>query len=115
MTCKIIKLAKTSYFQLVLNNPQVLLSVNRYTAEHLHFRYMVSSFLAIGDPLIKIQKLLDHLKDYFEYSEPYTFQVPFTRYQLASLTGLRIETIIRVIKKMQVLELLKIDQGKIYY
>ncbi|UOE37490.1 Crp/Fnr family transcriptional regulator [Chryseobacterium oryzae] len=95
----IICLPKTAYLDLVVDNPQVLLDVNRYTAERLHFRYLVSSFLAISDPLIKIQKLLDHLKDYFGYTELYSFQVPFTRNQLASLTGLRVETIIRVIKK----------------
>lgn len=97
--CVVICLPKEDYLDLVINNPQVLINVNRYTAERLHFRYLISSFLAISDPLIKIQKLLAHLKDYFGYTEPYTFQVPFTRNQLASLTGMRVETIIRVIKK----------------
>lgn len=114
-TCLIICLPKTAYLNLVLKNPQILLDVNSYTAERLHFRYLISSFLAISDPLIKIQKLLDHLKDYFGYKEPYSFQVPFTRNQLACLTGLRVETIIRVIKKMQALEVLRIEHSKIYY
>ncbi|MGI9649949.1 Crp/Fnr family transcriptional regulator [Chryseobacterium arthrosphaerae] len=114
-SCKIICLAKEVYLNLVKNNTQLLLDVNRYTAERLHFRYLVSSFLAISNPLIRIQKLLDHLKDYFGYSERYSFNVPFTRHQLASLTGLRVETIIRVIKKMQTLQLLKIENSKIYY
>lgn len=114
-TCSIVCLTKDAYLNLVKENQEVLLDVNRYTAERLHFRYLVSSFLAISDPLIRIQKLLDHLKDYFGYSEPYSFHVPFTRHQIASLTGLRVETIIRVIKKMQALKLLKIDRSKIYY
>lgn len=113
--CTIISLTKTHFINLVKNKPGIMLDVNRYTAERLHFRYLVSSFLAISDPMIKIQRLLDHLKNYFDYTEPYSFQVPYTRYQLASLTGLRVETFIRVIKKMQALELLKIESSKIYY
>ncbi len=113
--CVIICLLKEAYLDLVVNNPQVLLDVNRYTADRLHFRYLISSFLAISDPLIKIQKLLDHLKDYFGYTKPFSFQVPFTRNQLASLTGMRVETIIRVIKKMNALEVLRIEHSKIYY
>lgn len=114
-SCTIICLAKDAYLNLVKNNPELMFNVNRYTAERLHFRYLVSSFLAISDPIIRIQKLLNHLKDYFGYSEPYSFHVPFTRHQLASLTGLRVETIIRVIKKMQTLKMLKIEHSKIYY
>lgn len=114
-SCTIIILAKASYLNMVVKRPEILLDVNKYTAERLHFRYLISSFLAISDPVIKIKKLLDHLKDYFGYVEPYSFQIPFTRYQLASMTGLRVETVIRVIKKMHALELLKINHSKIYY
>jgi len=113
--CEIIILSKSHYFVLIQKKPEIILDVNRYTAERLHFRYMVSSFLSINDPVIKIQRLLDYLKNYFDHTEQYSFQVPYTRYQLASLTGLRVETIIRVIKKMQSLKLLKIEHSKIYY
>ncbi|KQR94798.1 hypothetical protein ASG01_02715 [Chryseobacterium sp. Leaf180] len=111
----IIVLPDAGFLQMVEENPEILLAVNRYTAERLHFRYLISSFLAITDPMIRIQKLLDYLKQYFDQKEPYSFQVPFTRNNLAGLTGLRIETIIRVIKKMQAMQLLKIENGKIYY
>ncbi|WP_294264076.1 Crp/Fnr family transcriptional regulator [uncultured Chryseobacterium sp.] len=113
--CTIIKLNKTAYLKMVHENPQLFFKINRYTAERLHFRYLVSSFLAILDPQIKIQKLLDHLKSYFGYQEKYSFLVPFTRYQLASLTGMRVETLIRTIKKMEKLNIVRIDNTKIYY
>lgn len=113
--CEIIILTKSQYFTLIQKKPEIILDVNGYTAERLHFRYLVSSFLSIKDPVIKIQKLLDHLKNYFGHTEPYSFQVPYTRYQLATLTGFRLETIIRVIKKMQSLKILKIENSKIYY
>lgn len=114
-SCSIICLTKFQYYTLLRNNPEILLDVNRYTADRLHFRYMVASFLVINDPMIKTQKLLDYLKDYFGYSEKYSIQVPYTRYQLASLTGLRVETLIRTVKKMEGQKLLKIVSSKIYY
>ncbi|WP_262152754.1 Crp/Fnr family transcriptional regulator [Chryseobacterium foetidum] len=114
-TSEIIILTKSQYyFTLIQKKPEIILDVNRYTAERLHFRYLISSFLSVKDPVIKIQKLLDHLKNYFGHTEPYSFQVPYTRYQLATLTGLRLETIIRIIKKMQSLKILKIEHSKIY-
>ncbi|MDF2931111.1 MAG: Crp/Fnr family transcriptional regulator [Chryseobacterium sp.] len=113
--CDIFKLEKESYENMIKLNPEYLLSVSRYTAERLHFRYLISSFLAIKDPEIKIYKLLTHLKAYFGYGEPFSFQVPFTRSQLASLVGLRVETVIRALKKMESSGLLKIDHTKILY
>ncbi|WP_185146912.1 Crp/Fnr family transcriptional regulator [Chryseobacterium echinoideorum] len=113
--CTVILLSRQNYLELIDNNPNILINVNQYTADRLHFRYLISSFLAVSDPSVRIKKLLDHLKDYFGHIEPYTFQVPFTRYQLASLVGLRVETVIRIIKKMEAAKLLKINQTKIYY
>lgn len=114
-SCSVISLKKSFYFNMIEKRPEIMLDVNRYKAEHLHFRYLVSSFLAIRDPLIKVQRLLAYLKNYLGYTGQESFQLPYTRYQLASLTGLRVETIIRVIKKMQTLQMLKIEHGKIYY
>ncbi|MFC3158113.1 helix-turn-helix domain-containing protein [Chryseobacterium arachidis] len=45
----------------------------------------------------------------------YSFVVPFTRSQLASLTGMRVETIIRTLKKMEKLHMVKIEQSKVHY
>lgn len=113
--CTVIILPKNAYLELILNNTHALMEVNKYTAERQHFRYLISSFLAIKNPLLKIEKLLTHLKNYFGYSEPYSFQVPYTRYQLSCLTGLRVETTIRVIKKMEALNLIKICDNKVYF
>jgi CRP-like cAMP-binding protein len=76
---------------------------------------MISSFLAISDPIIKLQKLFDHLKKYFGFEEVYSFLIPYTRQQIATLTGLRVETVIRYIKKMQEQKLVRLDSTKIYY
>ncbi len=111
----IVKLCKENYLQLIQSNPQVLLSVSTYTSECLHFRYLVSSFLMIPSPIVRVRKLLDHLKSHFGYREQFSFNVPFTRYELSCLIGMRIETVIRTLKNMEERGEIKINHGKIFY
>ncbi|KQM54669.1 Crp/Fnr family transcriptional regulator [Chryseobacterium sp. Leaf201] len=115
MKCEIIRLEKEKFLQLLLSTPHLFLKINKYTAERLHFRYLISSFLRETNPLSRITKLLDYIKSYFKYEEQYSFMVPYTRTQLASLTGLRIETVIKTIKKMEFYGHVKIIERKIYY
>jgi CRP-like cAMP-binding protein len=47
--------------------------------------------------------------------ESETYRVPFTRQQLADMTGLRVETVIRCIKSMEASGALAIEEGKIIW
>ncbi|WP_343658661.1 Crp/Fnr family transcriptional regulator [Chryseobacterium sp.] len=113
--CEIIRISKTRFLEILLEKPGLMLEINKYTADRLHFRYMISSFLAISDPIVKLVKLFDHLKKYFGFEDAYSFLIPYTRQQIATLTGLRVETVIRYVKKMQEQKLVKIESSKIYY
>ncbi len=111
----VIKLSKDHYLKLIQSNPQHFFDVSAYTSERLHFRCVVSSFLAIPNPIIRIRKLLNHVKSHFGYTEKFSFSVPFTRYELSCLIGMRVETVIRAIKTMEETGEIKIDHGKIIY
>lgn len=113
--CDIIKISKTKFLQILLEKPTLMLEINKYMADRMHFRFMISSFLAISDPIVKLMKLFDHIKKYFGFEETYSFLIPYTRQQIATLTGLRVETVIRYVKKMQEQKLVKIESTKIYY
>jgi CRP-like cAMP-binding protein len=65
--------------------------------------------------MLKLKQLIDYLKSYYEDEAPYSFQIPLTRQQLASFTGLRVETVIRAIKSMEKDKILKIEKRKIMY
>ena len=41
--------------------------------------------------------------------------IPYTRQQIADITGLRVETVIRTIKRMKEMEKIKIINHKIYF
>ncbi|WP_126651200.1 Crp/Fnr family transcriptional regulator [Chryseobacterium aureum] len=113
--CEIIRISKAKFLQLMLEKSELMLDINKYMADRMHFRYMISSFLAISDPIVKLMKLFDHIKKYFGFEEPYSFLIPYTRQQIATLTGLRVETVIRYVKKMEEQKLVKIESTKIYY
>ena len=113
--CKIIKLEKKKLSELLIKNPEVTFKMYSYTADRMHYRYLTSASFSFQDPLAKLNILMTHIKNYFGFTEKYSYPIPYTRQQLASLTGLRIETVIRTIKKMERNKMVKIDSGKIYY
>ncbi|CAI8814246.1 Crp/Fnr family transcriptional regulator [Chryseobacterium sp. IT-36CA2] len=113
--CEIIKISKAKFLQILVEQPDLMLEINRYIADRMHFRYMISSFLAISDPIVKLMKLFDHIKKYFGFEDAYSFLIPYTRQQIATLTGLRVETVIRYVKKMEEQKMVKIESTKIYY
>ncbi|KQS91623.1 Crp/Fnr family transcriptional regulator [Chryseobacterium sp. Leaf394] len=113
--CSIVKLEKAKVLLIFDRDKQILNSVIRYTADRLHFRYIISSFLPVTDPVVKVEILFSYLKLYFMKDESSGFVIPYTRKQIAGLTGLRLETVVRVIKRMENSGILKIIDKKINF
>lgn len=113
--CEIIRLEKEKFSELLSKNPEIIFKVYAYTADRMHYRYLTSAPFSSQNSSTKLIILLDHIKNYFGFTEKFSYPIPYTRQQLASLTGLRIETVIRTIKKMERDEIVRIDNGKIYY
>ena len=67
------------------------------------------------NPATRIIGLFDYLKSYTDCEDQHSFNIKLTRQQIADLTGLRVETIIRTIKKMEKDNLVKIQERKICY
>lgn len=75
----------------------------------------MASEISSQDPRHRILRLLDYLKQsVLKNKTPFSFQVDLTRQQLADLTGLRVETVIRVIKDLEKKGELKIKNRKVY-
>lgn len=113
--CIILKLAKSAFFKLLLKNPDVSLNIFRCLAERLYYKSVMLFTISSNDPSHQLQTVMDYFK---EYNSTYSRQpspIPLSRKQLAGLTGLRVETVIRTIKKMERQHILKIEGGKIYY
>jgi CRP-like cAMP-binding protein len=67
------------------------------------------------NPIVRLEGLLNYLKSYHEGDCAHSFAVELTRQQIANLTGLRVETVIRPLKKMEHQGKLKIKERKILY
>lgn len=111
----VLRLSKSRFMDLINKNQEVSLNVYKCLAERMYYKYMMLYNLSVQNPVLKLKQLLDYLKSYYDDKSPYSFQVPMTRQQLASLTGLRVETVIRAIKSMEKDQILKIKNRKIMY
>lgn len=113
--CSILKIPKKNFFNILSLHPEVSLVIFKCISDRLYKKYKISFGLSSSDPVFKITTLLNDLKDSGSDNEKFSSPVPLTRQQLANLTGLRVETVIRAVKKMEREDQLKIDNGKIYY
>ncbi|WP_419494653.1 Crp/Fnr family transcriptional regulator [Chryseobacterium bernardetii] len=111
----VFRLPKSSFLELVQSNREISLNVYQCLAERMYYKYIMFYNLSFQNPVSKLKLLLDYLKSYHDDKAPYSFQIPLTRQQLASLVGLRVETVIRTIKQMEKDKILKIEKRKIYY
>lgn len=111
----ILRLPKSSFFNVIREHHDVSLNIYQCMAERMYYKYIMFYNLSFQNPTLKLKQLLDYLKSYHEDKNPYSFEIPLTRQQLASLTGLRVETVIRAIKTMEKEKILKIEKRKILY
>lgn len=114
-SCKILKLRKSAFFHLLDQNPGVSLEMNRHLSQILYFKQKMGPILCTNSPMYKLKSLLDYLKNSQSQKEPFAFQVPYTRQEMANLTGLCVETTIRTIKTMERDNIVRIRNRKILY
>ncbi|RTZ46639.1 Crp/Fnr family transcriptional regulator [Chryseobacterium arthrosphaerae] len=111
----IFRMPRQNFLNLIRDNPEISLNIYQCLAERMYYKYIMFYNLSFQNPVSKLKLLMDYLKSYHEDKAPYSFQVPLTRQQLASLTGLCVETVIRTIKQMEKEKIVKIEKRKIYY
>lgn len=114
-SCKVFKLLKSSFFQLLEKHPEISLAMNRNIARGMYFKFVMNQHNSSKDPVVKLKTLMDYMKSFQEEKEPFSFQIPLTRQQMAGLTGLRVETTIRTLKIMEKDNMVKIHNRKILY
>jgi len=112
---EVFRLKKEVFLKLLLNYPEVHLSVTRGMAKRLYYKAIMASEISSEDPEHRIITLLDYLKeDVHQLTEPFSFKVNLTRQQIADLSGLRVETVIRATKSLEKKNGLIIKNRKLY-
>jgi CRP-like cAMP-binding protein len=110
---KIWRLQKEQFMNLLQENFQLHLALDKAICERIKYKSSLARELSHANPEHRIFELLNHIKQKKIKTQlnssiegDNTFVVPLTRQQIADMTGLRVETVIRTIIKMQ-------EQGKL--
>lgn len=91
------KLPKENFIHLLKENFELHLKFCATLSKRLQFKAMIAKEISSYTPEHRILTLIDYFKEKADLSEP-EYEVPFTRQQIADMTGLRVETVIRTIK-----------------
>jgi len=112
---KIIRLPKNNFFEMITQYPHLSLEMNACLSQEIFYKLKMMQSLASQNPMQRLQGLLDYLKSYHDEDCSQCFHIAFTRQQIANLTGLRVETVIRALKKMEKEGMLTLKDRKILY
>lgn len=107
--------SRERFFQLLEKHPEIINKLYEFSCQYINHQRKIINLIAYSDPRSKIIAVIDYLKKSQEHFELFQYEIPYTRKQLASLTGLRTETVIRVVKLMEKEKSVKIVDGKIFY
>jgi CRP-like cAMP-binding protein len=112
--CTIIKLRKESFFEILKDDPNTLMDFTRTLCKRIQQKAIVSRELACYEPEHRILTLLELLRSKFDTHDNKNIKVPYTRQQIADMTGLRVETVIRAIRALEQKGELIIEGGKVF-
>lgn len=107
------KLRKERFIDLLRHHFAIHLQFSEVFAKRLRYKSMMLRELSSYAPEHRILTLIDYFRDKAG-SDSKPFLVPFTRQQLADMTGLRVETVIRTISKLHKVGQLHLVKHKIY-
>jgi CRP/FNR family cyclic AMP-dependent transcriptional regulator len=104
---KVWRLPKPEFLQLLKENFDLHLKLSQVLCKRLQYKSMILTEVSSYDPEHRITTLLQYLKSKEQrvsqapQDKKSKMIIPFTRQQLADMTGLRVETVIRTVKKME--------------
>jgi CRP-like cAMP-binding protein len=111
----VIRLPKGSFLQLLSENPVLHFSFTRLITERLRNKFIMLKEVASQDPERKVVTILDeYKKGVLAGDSSDTIRINLTRQEIADMTGLRVETVIRTIKHLEEKGILAIEKGKVY-
>ncbi len=110
----IIRLHRAAFHQLLKENPDLHFQFSRLLTQRLRFKFLILKELAKHNPENSISTLLNYFKQNRKNICTKCNKLNLTRQQIADMTGLRVETVIRTMKSMQQKGEIQITKGKVY-
>jgi CRP/FNR family transcriptional regulator, cyclic AMP receptor protein len=110
----ILRLHKPTFLQLLKEEPLINFSFSKMLSQRLRFKFLLMNEMACHNPEHIICALLSHLKHNKKNVCPVCHKIHLTRQQIANMTGLRVETVIRAIRELETKGKVTIEKGKVY-
>lgn len=108
-------LPKAAFFDMLYKHPETAIALCTRLADRLYYKAIIASEIAAHEPEHRLLKLIDFLKtEVGKCQGGEKYEVRLTRQQLADLTGLRVETVIRTVKELEKKGQLLIQNRKIF-
>lgn len=107
---QVLKIEKENFYAAAKEDNQLYLELLQGLSNLWYYRCVMMSEISLHSPERRVLTLLNQLKE-----KEGVEVINFTRQELADKVALRVETVIRTIKKLEEKEVLSIVKGKIYY
>ena len=108
-------LPKKRLLSLLYENPEVHFEITKSLAQKLYYKAIIASEISCQEPEHRVLRFLDYLKnDIYKIEGKFTLKIEYTRQQIANILGLRVETVIRVIKNLEKKKELQIIKRKVF-
>ncbi|NJY62025.1 Crp/Fnr family transcriptional regulator [Salinimicrobium sp. CDJ15-81-2] len=112
---EVFQLSKEQFLDLLSSHPKVHLKITETLAKRLYYKAIMVSEISSQEPEHRILRIIDYLKQHVGKVEgKFDYRLDLTRQQLADLTGLRVETVIRATKSLEKKGELQIKKRKVY-
>ncbi len=108
------QLPKEKFLRFLEENPKTHHKFTSILASRLYYKAIMISEISMQEPEHRILRIVDYFKKNSNTLDNESYKVKLTRQQLADLTGLRVETVIRSIKKLEQKGELYIKDRKVY-
>ncbi|MCU0335672.1 MAG: Crp/Fnr family transcriptional regulator [Chitinophagaceae bacterium] len=111
----VLRLPKELFLELLKEDYDMHMALNRKMAERLRFKFMLLQAVSQATPEGSICMLLNYLKQEQKHICTGCGLINLTRQQIADLLGLRVETVIRVTRRLHEEGRLLIENRKLFY
>lgn len=111
-SAQLVCLEKHRFIQLINKHTDIGMHLLQTLSKRLHFKAVLSKEVKAHEAEHRILTLLQYLKQNEGRTAPY--QVNLTRQVIANMTGLRVETVIRAIKRLNQKGLIEIRDRKLF-
>lgn len=110
----LIRLSISKFYEILHEFPEIHMKFTKALISQLRFKFMLTNLLSTHSPEEVIESLLRYLNKEGIVVCQECNKLMLTRQQLANMTGLRVETVIRTIRQMEKDKKISIVRGKVF-